>query len=148
MTSPRPTARATWGGAVLTVILLLLLLVGLAGFNYYRNIEVERAAQKSGARPFNAYSDADLAKLAAGYRLALEEAKQDERLGQRVKVKERHHFGDKIKEFERVQKVARRSRDAAIDVAELAGKVTDIEAEQRRRTTSPLVRHLGLAFRL
>ena len=130
-------------------MLLLLLVLGSAlGFNYARNYRIDREDEKH-SRPFAKYSTENLATIADGYRIELGAAEKRQ-LGGRVKTRDLYHFGDKVKEFERVQSETRRVRDRAIAVAEIRETLAKLEAEQERRASGGmgLTTHLTRMFRI
>jgi hypothetical protein len=140
--------RRQWGGAVVLVLLLLLVLGAALGYNYARNYGIDREEEKQ-SRPFARYSTENLAIMAEGYRIELGTAEKKQ-LGGRVQTRERYYFGDKVKEFERVQGETRRVRDRAIAVAEIRETLAQLEAEQERRSSGgqALTTHLTRMFRI
>jgi len=125
-------------------LVLLVLLGGLAGANYYRNLEAEREARK--AARFAGYSDAALGQLADAYRSELAPLQAEyERLGRRAGgVRAADELGDAVREFERVQTSSRRLRDLATEVATREARLREIEQEQawRARHAGGLALHL------
>ena len=99
------------GGAATSPALLLLLAiaVGIAGWNYQRNLEAERRE----FRPYRGYAEADLDALIEAYSTQLEasETRWNAVSGQRARIAEKARFDEQVEEFERVQKVSRGSRD-------------------------------------
>lgn len=135
------------GSSVLGAVLVLLLLaLALAG-NYVRNYQADQQQAKK-AGPYASYGLEELKVLAEGYRqeLAAAEARHG---GGRVATRDRHYLGDQIQEFERVQKVARNSREQAVDIAQLRGELKKIEEEIGRRDVpgASLSVHLERMFR-
>ena len=128
--SSRPRAQA--GGAVASVLLVLVVAAAVLGWNYHRNYEIDHSVRKT-QRPFAKYATKDLAIMAEGYRIAVAEAKARQ-VGGRVGTQDRRYFDEKIQEFERVQRETRLVRDRAIAVREVQDKLDQIEAEQRRRS--------------
>ena len=140
--------RRTLGSGVGVVLLLLLIAGVVLGLNYVRNYRIERQDPNTD-RPWARYQPADLELLAAGYRVEL--AGTEKRQGaSRAQVRQRHRFRDQVQEFERVQKQSRRSRDKALDIAQIHTDLEAIEAEQQRRAsfTSTVSMHLTRLFRL
>jgi len=123
--------RRRAGNAVAMTALLLVMAGGLLGWNYYRNYQIEMQDDKQ-KRPFAAFSEKDLAVMAEGYRQELAGASAGQR-GGRVATRERFHFGDQVKEFERVQQETRRVRDRQIELAQVQAELQKIEAEQQLR---------------
>jgi hypothetical protein len=127
------------------VALLAALLAGLAvagGWNYQRNVQLERAEQ--GKRPFSGYADADLRALADAYRAEAETLRKryEATRSARPEARRRVFVSDGVREFERVQRHAERSRDAAADLAEREARLSDIEKELATRA------ELGSGFEL
>ena len=123
--------RRTRGSGV-GIVLLFFFVVGAAlSLNYVRNYQIDKQDPKNG-RPYERYERADLALLAEGYRLELAAVEKRQGAG-RVQVRQRHHLSDQVREFERVQKQARRARDKALDIVQLRKDVEAVEAEQQCR---------------
>lgn len=114
-------------GSLLILLLLLLVLVGGGYWNYQRNL----AAESQEDRPLRGYAEADLEKLRSAYE---QEAK---RLASRAGATQRatardlpgQLVGEKVHEFERVQRASKRVRDANGDVAEVELMVARISHE-------------------
>ena len=126
--------RRSRGGAQVAVMLLVLGGLAAGGaWNYRRNLAAEQAAEA--ARPLSGYSTADLEALAAAYRQEIEayEARYASRRGQRAEARERAYFDEQVREFEKVQQAANRTRAAGGDVAEREAALRDVEAELASR---------------
>ena len=147
--TPRSTPRVdrTQGNAVFVVLLLLLVAALALGGNYVRNYQVDQQ-QKKKVDSYARYGLEDLKMLAEGYRV--EVAKQGAKTARRVETRNRHHFGDQVREFERVQRAASGSRDKALDLAQLRRELKKIEAELARRaaTGAGMKIHLERMFRI
>jgi hypothetical protein len=128
----RSRTEAQAGGAVVSVLVVLVVAAGVLGWNYQRNYELDQSVRTSD-RPYAKYQTKDLDLMAEGYRVALAEAKSKQ-IHERVATQNRHHFSDKIQEFERVQRATRVIRDSAIAVKEVQDTLAQIEAEQQRRS--------------
>jgi hypothetical protein len=133
------------GGAMLLLVLLLCAGVGGA-WNYQRNLALEE--QKKGERPFNGYSDQDLAALAEAYRQEIDAFDRRYRasLQGRTQARDRGLLGERVNEFERVQRSNDRIREATAEVAQREARLADISAEQRYRAqagSQSLILHLG-----
>ena len=131
------------------VALLLLLVAALAlGGNYVRNYQVDQQQKKKKVDSYARYGLEDLQMLAEGYRV--EVAKQGAKTARRVETRNRHHFGDQVREFERVQRAASGSRDKALDLAQLRRELKKIDAELARRavTGAGMKIHLERMFRI
>jgi hypothetical protein len=124
---------AAGSGAVNSkLVLLLVLLVGAGGWNFYRNTQLETTA----ARPFRSYSDADLEQLISGYQgeMAIHSKRYQQVVNNgSVRVKDGGLLGDQVNEFERVQKISQRRRDMADQVAERQIALNQIQAEREKR---------------
>jgi len=136
------------GSAVPIVILLLLVLAGGLGWNYHRNARIDQQTEQK-SRPYAAMSTPDLSVMIEGYRQELAAASAS--AGRtRVATRERYHFGEQIKEFERVQHETRRIRDRQIEAAQIQAELDRLEAEQKIRgdTSSKAMVHLTRMFRI
>lgn len=148
MRQTRSRDRRRRGSAGLGALLVLLLVaLALAG-NYVRNYQADQQQEKQ-ANPYARYGLEDLEVLAEGYRqeVAAAEARHG---GGRVAARTRHHLGDQIREFERVQRAARSNRDQAVEIASLRGELKQVEEEiaRRQRIASGWTLHLQRMFRL
>jgi hypothetical protein len=141
-------ARRTAGAAVVPVLTLLVLIAGALGVNYHRNYQIDAESDKR-SRPFAHYSEEDLGAMTDGYRQERTAASQEVGV-RRVETRERHHFQDKVDEFERVQRATRRIRDRSSELAQLESELAQLEAEQqiRSRDGSDAMVHLERMFRL
>ena len=119
------------GNAVVVVVALLLLVALALGGNYVRNLKVDQETEKK-SRPYAKYGLEDLRVLAEGYRAEVAAAEKRHG-GGRVKTQQRHHFDDQVREFERVQKKARKARDKALEIAQLRRDLQRVEAEIQLR---------------
>lgn len=126
------TRRAERGGAQVLLIALVAL-CGAGAWNYHRNLVAEQVDHT--ARPLSGYSTADLESLADAYRseIARYEAKYRGQRAQRNEARDRAHFGDQVGELEKVQRAARRTREAGAEVAEREAALRDVEAELAAR---------------
>jgi hypothetical protein len=141
-------ARRTAGAAVVPALTLLVLIAGGLGVNYYRNYQIDAESEKH-SRPFAHFSEADLHAMTDGYRQERAAASQEVGV-RRVETRERHHFQDKVDEFERVQRATRRIRDRSSELAQLESELAQLEAEQqvRSRDGADAMIHLERMFRL
>jgi hypothetical protein len=125
------------GGVLVPALVLLVLLIGGGAWNYHRNLLREQAEDKP--RPYKTYSDDNLVQLEEGYRIEL--TNFNKRFGsqrsRRVAVQNRGLIGDQIDEFERVQKVARRTRELGGEAARLQSHLDFIAEERRLRANRP-----------
>ena len=65
MPASRRDPRRTAGRANGSLLFLLFLLAGAGGWNYHRNLEIER--QSEGHRPYESYSTEDIQALRAAF---------------------------------------------------------------------------------
>lgn len=150
--SPSARSRAQWrrqaGGTIATVLALLLLASGLLGWNYYRNYQIDQQDEKRN-RPFAAFSTKDLDVMAEGYRIELGAARPNSG-NTRVATRERFHFGEQVKEFERVQQQTRQVRDRNIQLAQIEAELAQLEAEitLREQRGSMAMVHMKRMFRI
>ncbi len=122
------------GNAIVGVMVLLLLVTLGLGGNYIRNYQTDQQ-QEEQAGPYAKYGLGDLELLAEGYKMEI--AKLESRHGGgRVQTRNRHHFGDQVREFERVQKAAGKARDKAVEIAQTRGDLKEIEEEIAKRQPS------------
>lgn len=136
-------------GNALVGVLFLLLLVALAlGGNYVRNYQTDQQQEKQ-QRPYAKYGVGDLEVLVEGYRAEIAKLERGHGAG-RVATRNRHHFSDQVREFERVQRAARGSRDKAVEIAQTRRELKKLEEELARRRTggSEMQVHLGRMFRI
>jgi hypothetical protein len=113
------------------LVVLLALAGGLGAWNYQRNVAAERAE----LRPFRTYSDADLDTLTAAYRAEVEAyTKRYEALtGRKVSIHEHVHTDQKLREFERVQRISQNTRDVVTQLAQRQVAIEQLDAERRKR---------------
>jgi hypothetical protein len=120
------------GGGKLLLLLLLLAVAGAAGtWNYRRNLEAEKAEP----RPFRSYADADLESLTEAYQQEIEAytRRYQAVTGQKVAIREGGHIDDKIREFERVQRISRNTRDLVTQLARRHVAVEGLASERHKR---------------
>jgi hypothetical protein len=123
--------RSEAGNTLAALALLLVILVGAGGWNYWRNVQAEARE----FRPYRGYTDEAIAKLTAAY-----EAQRDhdkgrwEKAARRgVAVKDEAFLGDQVNEFSRVQKISERKRAMRDEVAESQATLKLLQAEKRKR---------------
>jgi hypothetical protein len=115
----------------MSLVVLLALVGGLGAWNYQRNIETERAE----LRPFRSYSDADLESLTEAYRADVEAytARYEAVTGRKVSINERIHTDQKLREFERVQRISQSTRELVTQLAQRHVAIEQLDAERRKR---------------
>ena len=112
-------------------VLLLLILVGAGGWNYYRNAELENAE----LRPYRGYSDTALEQLIAAY-----ETEVDHRSGRYqavaardVAIRDRALLGDRVDEFERIQRISQQRREVGGQLTDNMVSLEGLQIEQQKR---------------
>jgi hypothetical protein len=111
------------------LLLLLVALVGVGGWNYHRNAAKEKSVAPSA---YAGVADADLDVLIAAYQseIAALEAKGGP---SRARVRETGNLGDGARELARVQRASRRVRESNYEIYERKGALEALEAEKARR---------------
>jgi hypothetical protein len=120
------------GGGKLLLLLMLLVVAGGAGtWNYRRNLEAEKAEP----RPFRSYSDADLDSLTEAYQQEIDiyTRRYEAVTGQKVTIREGGHIDDKIREFERIQRISRSTRELVTELARRQVAVEQLASERHKR---------------
>jgi hypothetical protein len=139
-------ARSGKGGSAGFLFLLLIALVGVVAWNYRRNLQ----AESRDPRPYRSYSEADLAALIEAYEPAAEAAgaRYGSAVDRRAEARSTGHFLGNVREFERVQAVARATREARSEYASARAALEALRAEQARRARdrSALAAFLRRAF--
>lgn len=114
-------------------ILILLVILGAAGgWNYHRNVLIDAATP----RPYRGYSDEDLHQLIAAYQDEVDaqmERYRNSTTGQKVAVQDGGLLGERIEEFERVQRISQQRKDRAYKVTENQILVEQLAKEQITR---------------
>jgi hypothetical protein len=113
------------------LFVLLALAGGLGAWNYQRNVEAERAE----LRPFRSYSDADLESLTEAYRAEVEAytTRYEALTGRKVAINERVHTDQKLREFERVQRISQNTREIVTQLAQRHVAIEQLDTERRKR---------------
>jgi len=99
------------------MIVLLVLLCGVGGWNYYRNAQIDAAEQ----RPYRGYSDEQLQQLIGAYQDEVDAQMavyRNATAGKPVTVRDGGLLDDRIDEFERVQGLSKQRRERAYKVTE------------------------------
>jgi hypothetical protein len=116
------------------ILMALVLLAGLAAggaWNYNRNLQLEAAVY----RPFRTHTDEDLALLTG----ALEQQKEqvsthyEKVAAVRVNARERSHFDQKLREFERVQQAGEAKKTVRAELAKSTTTLKLLADEDRMR---------------
>lgn len=123
--------RSQAGGSVSSLLVLLVLLVGGAAFNYHRNLQAENAEP----RPYRGYSDQELDDLLAAYgdRKEQQTARYTATASRRVEAKGKAYFDEQVAEFERVQSAHKAKARARDQLAGTQVVVKRIQVEQAKR---------------
>ncbi len=112
------------------LLILLLILSAVGGWNYKRNTDAESVE----VRPYRSYSDSELEQLKWAQQSESDARDAIYRAGARkVTVQDRSLLGARVEEFERVQKVSAQHRERAYQVSESQASISIIEAEQATR---------------
>jgi hypothetical protein len=135
------------GGKAIVLLVLLAALGGYGTWNYQRNV----AAEKAAPRPFASYSDADIAALVQAYEQEIEVYQQrwEKASGQSVSVRDSGHTDQRVREFERVQGIARQKRALSSELAKRQVALGQLSAEQAKRAEEKqqvVLRFLKRAF--
>lgn len=117
------------GGNTPLLLTLLLLLVGLSAWNYQRNAALEKASPS----PYASMSDANLDVLIAAYQSEIEGMQAKGGVGRRANARDTSGVASGVREFERVQRVSRSTREAGYAIAEREAAVAALEQEKARR---------------
>lgn len=115
----------------LLLALLIALLGGFGAWNYRRNA----AADEAVPRPFRSYAEADLGTLADAYERELDgyAKRLESASGGAVRVSGGRLLDEQIREFERVQRLSRTTRELTARIREHQASLGEIEREKRLR---------------
>lgn len=145
MPASRRDPRRTAGRANGSLLFLLFLLAGAGGWNYHRNLEIER--QSEGHRPYESYSTEDIQALRAAFEseLAGSEARFEAVKRQRSRPKgDLGSVSANVAQFAQTAQTSRVIRRAAADVAEQQNEIGELDRELMRRANlrEGLMRHV------
>lgn len=131
----------------LPLLLLLVAILALGGFNYIRNARKERAGGDSGtARGFSRYSAPELEQLQDAYRSELADYERRYASGVQHRQASADHgmLAERLDEFERVQRSNEALRAVNTEVAQRQARLREIDAElvQRRSRAQGWKLHL------
>jgi hypothetical protein len=127
-------AKGSGGGSQVGMLLVFLALVaGAGGWNYQRNLEVEKQEH----RPYRSYSEVELEQLRGAYQVELGQrtARFKSATGNRVRVGGDGLLGSQLEEFQRVQRVSQSTRAITEQVARSQVQLDLVEVEIARRST-------------
>jgi hypothetical protein len=116
-------------GSAMPLLLMLILLIGLGGYNYHRNWKAE---QNTGPRPFETYETEDLSQLRDAYEAEVSqyETRYSAQNQRRVRASgDDALMQERVGEFERIQRNTERLRDLGTQVAEREARLREIEKE-------------------
>ena len=130
------------GGSAAMIGILLVILVGIGGWNYHRNYQIEQAERSQ--TTFSGYDSASLEQLAEAYRAEVQglEQQYQQLRGARTRVRQAAGVGAGVREFERIQRIGDRRRVVTGELASREARVLEIDAELARREA------LGQGFKL
>ena len=116
-----------WG----SLVLLLVVLVAVGGFNFIRNTRTENAE----VRLYRGYSDTELEELLSVYQSEIDQRTQAYRkvADRDIVVRDRPMLGEQVDEFERVQRLSQHRRDMAGDVTDNQISLEQLEIERQKR---------------
>jgi hypothetical protein len=123
--------RSEAGGGVPALLVLLLVLVGGAAFNYHRNLQAESREP----RPYRGYTEQELSDLMEAYegRKEGQSERYQAQASRRVASRDKAYFDEQVREFERVQRAHRAKAEARDALAATQVVVKQIRAEQAKR---------------
>ncbi len=113
------------------LLLLLAIVGGAGGWNFYQNLE----AEKREYRPYAGYNEEDLDTLWEAYagHTDLTNDRYQKTVSRRAEARSLSLLGEQVREFERVQVIAREKRDARDRLADSQATLHLIEQEKRKR---------------
>lgn len=114
--------------------LLMILMAGLGtvGFrNYQRNV----AAEANTPRPYRTYDVAQLEQLEVAYQVELDGlvARYSNVSGNPINAQDKGLIGERIKEFERVQRLSNSVRSLGYEISEREAALNEVSSELRSR---------------
>lgn len=118
------------GGNAARLLLVLVALVGATGWNYHRNLTAEKNVPPSA---FTGVSDADLEVLKQAYQSEVDALTAKGGLAARATARTTSGVASGAREFERVQRAMRATREKGYQVAERQAAIEAIEREQAQR---------------
>lgn len=133
------------GRATGSILLLLVLLSGLGGWNYHRNWQIEQETE--GPRPYASYASEDLRALRAAYDAELTGVRADFEAAQRTRRRPKGDLGSisgNVDQFAATTRTSRQIRQAAAGVAERENEIAELDRELalRDRFGQGVMRHV------
>jgi len=115
------------------LLMVLLALVGLGAWNYHRNAAVDKSVAPG---PYATVPTKDLDVLIAAYRSEVDALKARGGTGLRASARTTSGVENGVREFERVQHTAQKTRAAGYEISEREGAIAALEQEKSRRAAS------------
>ncbi len=127
--------------------MLLLLAAGAGGWNYHRNLEIEKASE--GNRPYRSYAVEDLESLRAAYASELESVRANFDSAKRRRARPVGDVGSiagNVEQFQNTTRASSAIRAAAAGLAESQEQVAELdrELEIRSQFGEGMARHVKL----
>ena len=137
--------RRQSGRALGSILLVLVLLSGVGGWNYHRNWQIEKETEAS--RPFESYASADLEALRDAYAAELEGVRVQFDAAKRKRIRPQRDVGSisgNVAQFQQTTQTSSAIRNAAAGVAEHEGQISELDRELdiRERFGMGLDRHV------
>jgi len=135
------------GRATGSIVLLLLVFVVAGGWNYHRNMEIEKATE--GVRPYQAYSVEDLESLREAYASELTGVRAVYDTAKRNRARPVGDVGSiagNVEQFQQATRASSAIRTAAASVVDRERQISELDRELglRSRFGEGLDRHLKL----
>ena len=137
--------RSQAGRATGSLLLLLVLVSGLAAWNYHRNWQIERETERS--RPYRSYAVEDLEALREAYAGELEGVRARFEQAKRSRMRPQGDVGSIAGNVAQFQQTTRKSaaiRDAAAGVADRQSQIAELDRELslREQFGEGMMRHV------
>lgn len=145
MPASRHDPRRTAGRASGSLLFLLVLLAGAGGWNYHRNLEIER--QSEGHRPYEGYATEDIEALRAAFEAELAGSQARFAAAKRQRTRPKGDLGSvsgNVAQFAQTAQTSRAIRRAAAGVAEQQVELEELDRELQLRANlgQGLMRHV------
>jgi hypothetical protein len=129
------THRYQAGRAMGSLLLLLLVLSIAGGWNYYRNVQLEKATESN--RPYRNYAVADLESLRDAYASELKGVRANFDSAKRKRARPVGDVGSiagNVEQFQNTTRASSAIREAAAGVVENEGQIEELERELEIRS--------------